>query len=114
MHLQTLALLLLVANYARSKPSQDQENDNVFIEDSRESTQAVGFDTPTTYILPGTDVYLPFMAILLTNNRQFCVGSLIDNQTILTAAHCVAHIFPNHVNTTVKEGLLDLPVRVKQ
>jgi len=32
----------------------------------------------------------PFMASLHSHGRQFCGGSLIDNQHILTAAHCVA------------------------
>ena len=110
MHLQTLALLLSLAHSARcrSKLSQDQETDAVFIEANRESRQVIGFDTPTTYILPGIVVELPFMVILMNKNRQFCRGSLIDDQHILTAAHCVDHMIPNHVNATVKEELLDV------
>merc|ERR1711976_101988 len=34
----------------------------------------------------------PFMAALMNLNRQFCGGSLIDDNHILTAAHCVAHM----------------------
>lgn len=32
----------------------------------------------------------PWIAVLFNNGRQFCGGSLIDNNHILTAAHCVA------------------------
>merc|ERR1711899_631372 len=34
----------------------------------------------------------PFMAALMNKRRQFCGGSLIDENHILTAAHCVAHM----------------------
>ncbi|XP_055713666.1 proclotting enzyme [Phlebotomus papatasi] len=34
----------------------------------------------------------PWIAVLFNGGRQFCGGSLIDNQHILTAAHCVAHM----------------------
>jgi len=34
----------------------------------------------------------PFMAALMNRQRQFCGGSLIDANHILTAAHCVAHM----------------------
>lgn len=32
----------------------------------------------------------PWIAVLFNGPRQFCGGSLIDNEHILTAAHCVA------------------------
>lgn len=32
----------------------------------------------------------PWVAVLFNNGRQFCGGSLIDHNHILTAAHCVA------------------------
>lgn len=32
----------------------------------------------------------PWIAVLFNNGRQFCGGSLIDHNHILTAAHCVA------------------------
>merc|ERR1711970_1260113 len=34
----------------------------------------------------------PWIAALLNNGRQFCGGSLITQEHILTAAHCVAHM----------------------
>jgi hypothetical protein len=34
----------------------------------------------------------PWIAALFNGGRQFCGGSLIDSQHILTAAHCVAHM----------------------
>ncbi|XP_073994864.1 trypsin-like isoform X2 [Rhodnius prolixus] len=34
----------------------------------------------------------PWIAALFNSGRQFCGGSLIDNNHILTAAHCVAHM----------------------
>nr|CAH7763072.1 unnamed protein product [Callosobruchus chinensis] len=34
----------------------------------------------------------PWIAALFVGGRQFCGGSLIDNQHILSAAHCVAHM----------------------
>ena len=33
---------------------------------------------------------IEFQAALMNRNRQFCGGSLIDDNHILTAAHCVA------------------------
>uniref|UniRef100_A0A1B0CCU7 Phenoloxidase-activating factor 2 n=2 Tax=Lutzomyia longipalpis TaxID=7200 RepID=A0A1B0CCU7_LUTLO len=34
----------------------------------------------------------PWIAVLFNGGRQFCGGSLIDSQHVLTAAHCVAHM----------------------
>ncbi|KAL0278938.1 UNVERIFIED_CONTAM: hypothetical protein PYX00_000614 [Menopon gallinae] len=34
----------------------------------------------------------PWIAALFNSGRQFCGGSLIDHEHILTAAHCVAHM----------------------
>lgn len=34
----------------------------------------------------------PWAVAIFTNGKQFCGGSLIDHQHILTAAHCVAHM----------------------
>merc|ERR1712045_932070 len=45
------------------------------------------------YIVNGVEAIpheFPFMAALMNRNRQFCGGSLIDDNHILTAAHCVA------------------------
>ena len=45
------------------------------------------------YIVHGNEAVMhefPFMAALMNRNRQFCGGSLIDDNHILTAAHCVA------------------------
>jgi len=47
------------------------------------------------YIVNGQEAIpheFPFMAALLNLQRQFCGGSLIDKNHILTAAHCVAHM----------------------
>jgi len=47
------------------------------------------------YIVNGVEAIpheFPFMAALMNRNRQFCGGSLIDQNHILTAAHCVAHM----------------------
>jgi len=47
------------------------------------------------YIVNGEEAIpheFPFMAALMNRNRQFCGGSLIDDNHILTAAHCVAHM----------------------
>ena len=35
-------------------------------------------------------INISFQAALMNRNRQFCGGSLIDDNHILTAAHCVA------------------------
>jgi secreted trypsin-like serine protease len=37
-----------------------------------------------------------FQAALMNRNRQFCGGSLIDDNHILTAAHCVAQYVFGH------------------
>ncbi|CAL8093644.1 unnamed protein product [Orchesella dallaii] len=34
----------------------------------------------------------PWIVALMSSNKQFCGGSLIDSQTVLTAAHCVQHM----------------------
>merc|ERR1712045_765752 len=50
---------------------------------------------PTNYIVNGEQAVaheFPWMAALMNLQRQFCGGSLIDENHILTAAHCVAHM----------------------
>lgn len=50
---------------------------------------------PTSYIVNGQEAIaheFPWMAALMNLQRQFCGGSLIDENHILTAAHCVAHM----------------------
>ena len=52
------------------------------------------------YIVHGNEAVMhefPFMAALMNRNRQFCGGSLIDDNHILTAAHCVAHLSKSDV-----------------
>ncbi|XP_031616963.1 proclotting enzyme-like [Contarinia nasturtii] len=52
-------------------------------------------------IVGGHDASLnewPWIVPLFNNGRQFCGGSLIDNQHILTAAHCVAHMTSSDVS----------------
>ncbi|EFX75606.1 hypothetical protein DAPPUDRAFT_26576, partial [Daphnia pulex] len=39
----------------------------------------------------------PFAVSLMAKGRHFCGGSLLDNQHILTAAHCVATLSSNEV-----------------
>jgi len=39
----------------------------------------------------------PFMVALMNRGRQFCGGSLVDDNHILTAAHCVAHLSTSDV-----------------
>jgi len=55
---------------------------------------------PFFYIVNGYEAIpheYPFMAALMNRKRQFCGGSLIDENHILTAAHCVAHLSKNDV-----------------
>merc|ERR1711899_478249 len=66
--------------------------------------QVTLYDQPTAtqkffaampYIVNGYEAIkheYPFMAALMNLQRQFCGGSLIDENHILTAAHCVAHM----------------------
>jgi V8-like Glu-specific endopeptidase len=55
---------------------------------------------PFFYIVNGQEAVeheFPWMAALTNRGRQFCGGSLIDSEHILTAAHCVAHLSKNDV-----------------
>jgi len=55
---------------------------------------------PFFYIVNGYEAVpheFPFMAALMNRKRQFCGGSLIDDNHILTAAHCVAHLSKSDV-----------------
>ncbi|XP_023347415.1 trypsin-1 isoform X3 [Eurytemora carolleeae] len=92
----------------------DENNDAIVGEFPIEFALAgnCGFRTPqpsvTLYDKTGAQFYIvngaeavpheyPFMAALMNRNRQFCGGSLIDANHILTAAHCVAHLSKNDV-----------------
>ena len=58
-------------------------------------TAAQRFFAALPYIVNGNEAIrheYPFMAALMNRNRQFCGGSLIDSNHVLTAAHCVAHM----------------------
>lgn len=44
--------------------------------------------------LPGQ---FPYQISLIVNNSHICGGSIIDNQWILTAGHCVAENMTGHI-----------------
>lgn len=47
---------------------------------------------------PSTKGERPWMAALTINGQQFCGGSLIDKQWVLTAAHCIEDIQANEMS----------------
>lgn len=72
----------------------------------------VGAATPTALAIVGgtavPDGKYPFVAALLDErrtgnafNQQFCGGTLIDSDSVLTAAHCVNDIFPTNISVVV-------------
>lgn len=71
---ETEDAIIIVNNYVMDK----QNSDDVY------TPKIVGGDP----VLPRQ---YPHVAALTKNGRQFCGGSLIDEQHILTAAHCVAN-----------------------
>ena len=76
-----------------------------------------GGDTVHTEVIGGTAVpngKYPFVAALLNRNygstarqQQFCGGSLIDRDSVLTAAHCVAGRSSRPLYVTVGRTVLD-------
>jgi len=51
----------------------------------------------------------PYAVAMMNRGRQFCGGSLINQNTILTAAHCVQHMTANDVkNLRVQIGDWDI------
>ncbi len=93
-----LALLLALMNSERSAKAQDFE------------AQVVGGE-------PVPDGKYPFMAALLNtsfgnkpSHQQFCGGTLIDEDSVLTAAHCVENnspVSPHLLRVTVGRTVLD-------
>jgi trypsin len=81
------------------------------------SAQAGGGEDAEERIIGGTDVpdgKYRFMAALLDKrfggsawNQQFCGGSLIDMNTVLTAAHCVDGNVATNLQVTVGRTVLD-------
>merc|ERR1712106_415124 len=59
-----------------------------------EEIERITLEHPTRVVngWPADKGEWPWIAALLNNDRQFCGGSLIDQNHILTAAHCVAHM----------------------
>jgi secreted trypsin-like serine protease len=79
----------------------------------------VGAATPTAFAIVGgtavPDGKYPFVAALLderrtgsASNQQFCGGSLIDSDSVLTAAHCVDGIFPTNLSVVVGRTQLSI------
>jgi secreted trypsin-like serine protease len=50
----------------------------------------------------------PFVVSLQANGQHFCGGSLLDNRTVLTAAHCTNIIDTNAITVSVKRHDLRL------
>lgn len=41
--------------------------------------------------LPATDIHIPYIVSLVTYGSHICGGSIINQKTIITAAHCLAY-----------------------